>query len=105
MRRAKDAARPVGPAIRLPLGMRDYLPAAAAERRRVAEGCLIAFERWGYLRLITPLFEYADVLSRGSGTPAIRFVEPQSGEVVSLRPDITPQIARLAATRLEREPG
>ena len=31
---------------------------------------------------------------------AIRFIEPASGEVVALRPDITPQIARIAATRL-----
>jgi ATP phosphoribosyltransferase regulatory subunit len=85
--------------------MRDYLPAAAAERRGVAEACLGVFERWGYRRLITPLFEYADVLARGSDTPAIRFVEPQSGEVVALRPDITPQIARLAATRLASEPA
>src|SRR5215471_8734431 len=97
--------QPNGPAIRLPVGMRDYLPAAAAERRGVAEACLSVFERWGYRRIITPLFEYADVLARGSDTAAIRFVEPISGEVVSLRPDITPQIARLCATRLHDAPG
>src|SRR5262245_28545605 len=55
MRRKKDMPNA---AIRLPVGMRDYLPAAAAERRGVAEACLQVFERWGYRRLITPLFEY-----------------------------------------------
>tara|TARA_R110002096_G_scaffold434832_5_gene658246 strand:+ start:48936 stop:50177 length:1242 start_codon:yes stop_codon:yes gene_type:complete len=62
------------------------------------------FESWGYQRIITPLFECADVLERGLGpdakAAAIRFIEPASGEVVALRPDITPQIARIAATRM-----
>src|SRR6185295_8704869 len=35
----------------------------------------------------------------------IRFVEPSSGQVVALRPDITPQIARLIATRFRDETG
>jgi ATP phosphoribosyltransferase regulatory subunit len=62
------------------------------------------FESWGYARIITPLFECADVLERGLGedarAAAIRFVEPGTGEVVALRPDITPQVARIAATRM-----
>src|SRR5688572_8471487 len=91
-------------AIRLPAGVRDFLPRAAARRRAIAEGLLAAFEAWGYARIITPVFEHADVLERGLGAGAratvIRFVEPGSGEVVALRPDITPQIARIAATRM-----
>jgi ATP phosphoribosyltransferase regulatory subunit len=58
---------------------------------------------------MTPLFEVAEVLERGLGRDArdaaIRFVEPESGEVVALRPDITPQVARLAATRLGSAPA
>ncbi len=92
------------PSIRLPVGVRDFLPRAAARRRALAEAVLGEFERWGYDRIITPAFEYADVLARGLGddarATAIRFVEPATGEVVALRPDITPQVARLAATRL-----
>jgi ATP phosphoribosyltransferase regulatory subunit len=34
----------------------------------------------------------------------LRFVEPESGEVAALRPDMTPQIARIAATRLADRP-
>jgi len=62
------------------------------------------FDAWGYARIITPVFEHADVLERGLGdgarAAAIRFVEPGTGEIVALRPDITPQVARLVATRL-----
>lgn len=89
--------------------MRDFAPAAAAARRRIAETALVVFERWGYARVITPAFEYEDVLALGLGSAgrnaAIRFVEPSSGQVVALRPDITPQIARLIATRFRDEPG
>jgi len=70
---------------------------------------MAVFERWGYARVITPAFEYEDVLALGLGGAArdatVRFVEPSSGRVVGLRPDITPQIARLAATRFADEPG
>ena len=90
--------------IRLPSGVRDFLPGAAAERRSLADAALAVFEAWGYARVITPVFEHAEVLERGLGDgarqAAIRFVEPGTGEVVALRPDITPEIARLAASRL-----
>src|SRR6185503_11418169 len=66
-------------------------------------------ERRGFARVITPAFEYEDVLALGLGDAAraatFRFVEPSSGQVVALRPDITPQIARLIATRYRDEPG
>ena len=35
----------------------------------------------------------------------MRFVEPGTGDVVLLRPDLTPQVARLVATRLADDPG
>jgi ATP phosphoribosyltransferase regulatory subunit len=92
------------PPIRLPSGVRDFLPRAAARRRALAERVMAVFEAWGYARIITPVFECADVLERGLGADAraaaIRFVEPGTGEIVALRPDITPQIARVVATRL-----
>ncbi|ACY16963.1 ATP phosphoribosyltransferase regulatory subunit [Haliangium ochraceum] len=91
-------------AVRLPSGVRDFLPRATARRRSIAERLLGEFESWGYARIITPLYECADVLERGLGVDArqaaIRFVEPGTGEVVALRPDMTPQVARMAATHL-----
>jgi ATP phosphoribosyltransferase regulatory subunit len=89
--------------------MRDFAPEAAATRRRIAETLLAVFDRWGFSRVITPAFEYEDVLALGLGSAgraaAIRFVEPSSGQVVALPPDITPQIARLIATRFRDEAG
>lgn len=97
------------PPVRLPAGVRDFLPRAAARRRAIAERLVALFESFGYLRIIPPVFECADVLERGLGDAdrhdAIRFVEPGSGEVVALRPDFTPQVARLAATRLRDTGG
>jgi ATP phosphoribosyltransferase regulatory subunit len=95
--------------IRLPSGVRDFLPRATARRRDLAEKVMAEFEAWGYARVITPMFECADVLERGLGedakAAAIRFVEPGTGEIVALRPDITPQIARMVATRMADIPG
>jgi ATP phosphoribosyltransferase regulatory subunit len=92
--------------VKLPPGVRDYLPVAAARRRGLAGEAAAAVERWGYRGVITPVYEYADVLARGMGqAQAMRFVDPASGEVVALRPDLTPQVARLVATRMHDEPG
>src|SRR6478672_9172267 len=88
--------------------MRDLLPEETRSRRAVARCVLDRFALWGYALVTPPAFEFADVLERGLGTldPAdvLRFVEPESGEVAALRPDMTPQIARMVATRLGREP-
>lgn len=68
-----------------------------------------AFELGGYELVTVPLFEFADVVERGLGGleahEVLRFVEPESGAVVSLRPDMTPQVARLVATRLAAAPS
>jgi ATP phosphoribosyltransferase regulatory subunit len=97
------------PTLRLPAGMRDYAPEAAAARRRIVDALLGVFDRRGFARVITPAFEYEDVLALGLGDAAraatVRFVEPSSGQVVALRPDITPQIARLIATRFRNHEG
>jgi ATP phosphoribosyltransferase regulatory subunit len=93
----------------LPAGMRDLLPEEARSRRRIARQVLQGFALFGYATVTPPAFEFADVLERGLGTldPAdvLRFVEPESGEVAALRPDMTPQIARMIATRLRDRPA
>ncbi|HMI90792.1 MAG TPA: ATP phosphoribosyltransferase regulatory subunit [Polyangiales bacterium] len=92
----------------LPAGMRDLLPAAARARAALARRLIESFELYGYERVTLPVFEYADVLERGlgslDGNEVLRFVEPETGEVVALRPDMTPQVARLLATRLADAP-
>ena len=88
--------------------MRDLLPDEARRRRVLGRRVLDHFALHGYQLVTPPAFELAEVLERGLGTldpsDVLRFVEPESGEVAALRPDVTPQIARMVATRLEREP-
>ena len=75
------------------------------ELRRIEDGLLEEFSRWGYRKVITPLFEYLEPLSVGLGddlkSKVMKFVDPSTGEIVALRPDITPQVARIVATQLK----
>ena len=66
------------------------------------------FELWGFRRVITPKLEYEDVLSIGMGDElkgrTYRFDDRQTGRLLAFPPDITPQIARIVATRLNGWP-
>ena len=88
----------------LPAGMRDFLPPDARRLGELARRLLGSFELFGYELVTLPVFEYESVLERGLGAldpeEVLRFVEPETGEVVALRPDMTPQLARVVSTRL-----
>lgn len=90
----------------LPAGMRDFLPPDARRLAELARRLLGSFELFGYELVTLPVFEYESVLERGLGAlepeEVLRFVEPETGEVVALRPDMTPQLARVVATRLSQ---
>jgi ATP phosphoribosyltransferase regulatory subunit len=94
--------------LRTPKGMGDLLPPEATARRALTRLVLHSFELRGYDLLLTPLFEHAEVVERGTDAldprDLLRFVEPESGEVAVLRPDITPQVARVIATRMADHP-
>jgi ATP phosphoribosyltransferase regulatory subunit len=96
------------PAISLPQGVRDILPEDALGIGVVETKILSIFSRYGFKRVITPLLEYVDVLSLGMGDNlkdrVLKFIDPSTGRVVAIRPDITPQIARIAATRMRDYP-
>lgn len=89
--------------------MRDLLPREARPRRAIVRAFLEHAALAGYEIVETPAFEYAETIERGLGTldpgEIVRFVEPESGEVVALRPDVTPQIARIVASRLADRPS
>lgn len=90
--------------ISLPQGVRDILPDEAKKIGSVESGILAVFEKRGFQRVITPLLEYVDTLSIGMGEGlkerVLKFIDPSTGRVIAIRPDITAQIARLAATRM-----
>jgi ATP phosphoribosyltransferase regulatory subunit len=95
--------------LRTPKGMGDLLPPEATARRALTRVVLHSFELCGYDLVLTPLFEHAEVVERGIDAldprDLLRFVEPESGEVAVLRPDITPQVARVIATRMAEHPA
>jgi ATP phosphoribosyltransferase regulatory subunit len=93
----------------LPRGIHDVLPQDARERRRISSEITECLFSHGYEPVVLPLFELSNVADAALGTldptDVLRFVEPDSGEIASLRADMTPQVARLVATRLSRFPG
>jgi ATP phosphoribosyltransferase regulatory subunit len=88
----------------LPKGARIYLPDEAARKRHVEARLLDVFRRWGYREIVTPSFEYADVLAAGTDQDVqekmFNLIDRETGRLLALRADITPQIARIVATRL-----
>lgn len=88
--------------------MRDLLPGEARAHNLAGRRVMGSLELCGYRRVAVPAIEYSDVLDRARSNfdqgDVLRFVEPDTGEVVALRPDMTPQVARLVATRLRDAP-
>ncbi len=93
----------------LPSGLRDLLPDHSAHLAELSSRLQEVFSRFGYRRVFLPTLERLDVVERGLSPAALadvmKFVEPGSGEVVAIRPDITPQIARLYAARPDALPS
>jgi ATP phosphoribosyltransferase regulatory subunit len=95
-------------ATQLPKGAKLYLPDEAAAKRAIEERLLGVFRRWGYREIVTPAYEYFDVLALGTDHDLqermFKMVDRESGRLLALRADVTPQIARIVATRLRDEP-
>ncbi|MDE8347986.1 MAG: ATP phosphoribosyltransferase regulatory subunit [Acidocella sp.] len=92
----------------LPAGLRDTLPPEAEIEARSVETIMDCFAAHGYARVKTPLLEFEDSLFAGSGAATaeqtFRLMDPQSQRMMGLRADTTPQIGRVAATRLSAAP-
>lgn len=92
----------------LPRGVADLLPARAAGVASIEAQVLRVAELWGFQRLIPPALEFEDVVAIGMGdglqARTFRLDDWQSGRMLAIPPDITPQIARIVATRLRGWP-
>lgn len=92
----------------LPKGVRDFLPHKAAKAEYLQQQLRRVFAAWGFRPVITPQLEFLDVLEQGLGEElrerTFRFDDRQSGRLVAFPPDMTPQIARIAATRMRELP-
>ena len=92
----------------LPTGLRDLLPPEAGAEAALAEALLGRFAAEGYERVKPPLVEFEESMLSGAGAgladQTFRLMDPASHRMMAVRSDLTPQIARIAASRLARSP-
>ncbi len=92
----------------LPSGLRDLLPPEAETEAAAVEMLMASFASHGYQRVKPPLLEFEDSLLSGSGAAmgdqTFRLMDPDTRRMMGLRADMTPQIARIATTRLAVTP-
>ena len=98
---------PPNPAL-LPAGLRDLLPSEAETEAASVEAIMDVFAAHGYQRVKPPLLEFEDGLLAGPGAAmaeqTFRLLDPDSHRMMGLRADMTPQVARIATTRLAHLP-
>jgi len=92
----------------LPEGLRDLLPPDAGIEAEAVSRLMAVLASHGYERVKPPLAEFEDNLLSGAGAAmapdTFRLMDPASGRMIGLRADMTPQVARIAATRLRKAP-
>ncbi len=85
----------------LPEYIEDILPPEAERLERLRRLLLDHFHRYGYLLVQPPLLEHLESLTTGTGRDlelqTFKVVDQLSGRLLGLRPDITPQVARIDA--------
>lgn len=84
------------------LPLRDH---SAGVRRKLTATALRIFAGWGYQEVEVPLIDYFDALKKGLSSKqadaSLRFLD-RSGNVMMLRVDTTPAIAKMLAHRLQK---
>lgn len=87
----------------LPDGMEEALPPVSWRLEELRRELLDAYRRAGYELIFPPLVEHLDALLTGAGSDleqkTFKFTDPDSGRLLGLRADMTPQAARIALRR------
>ncbi len=90
----------------LPFGFRDIFPLESDERNNIREVTRREFKLWGYGEVKTPVVEFTKNISAGAGRnwkdKLVSFFDI-SGDLVSLRTDMTIPIARLTGMRRKKD--
>jgi len=88
----------------LPTGFRDILTNDANLQFEYGQKLVKNFDLWGYSFIEPPIIEYektlSDIKNKLLNKKTLSFFDPLTKEKVSLRPDITTQLARIAEDRL-----
>ncbi len=91
----------------LPEGIEDILPARARRMEALRRHILDLLDGWGYELVQPPLIEFLDSLLTGTAHGldlyTFKLTDQLSGRLMGVRADITPQVARIEASRLRRE--
>ncbi|MDH3712532.1 MAG: ATP phosphoribosyltransferase regulatory subunit [Gammaproteobacteria bacterium] len=91
----------------LPDGIAELLPPEAAAVERMRRQILDLYASWGYELVEPPLVEYLESLLTGMGREldiqTFKLVDQHNGRSMGVRADITPQVARIDAHRLNRD--
>ena len=89
-----------------PEGVRDIYNVECGKKLALESRLKKVFHLYGYHDIQTPMFEYFDVFRKEIGTTPskdlYKFFD-KDGNTLVLRPDITPSIARVAATLFQEE--
>lgn len=91
----------------MPGGGRDLLPGDTRRKLKLESALRRLFDSWGYQEVVTPTFEYYEVLAPALGEMVrhdqlYRFIDDH-GQIMVLRPDMTTPIARMVSSRLRGE--
>ena len=81
----------------IPRGLRDILPEQVKVRREMEKKLSNLFLSYGFNEVITPTFEFLEVIETGAGSlreELFLFMDREGG-ILSLRPEVTVAIARL----------
>jgi len=90
-----------------PKGMDDLLPQEMSIKRLVEEEVRRQFRFYGYQEVETPTLEYFEVFEKKAGEEIrerMYVFADRHGRRLALRPEVTPSIARIVATRLKASP-
>jgi ATP phosphoribosyltransferase regulatory subunit len=91
----------------LPEGIEEILPEDAKHLEGLRSKLLEMFACWGYDLVIPPFIDFLDSLLTGSGhdldLQTFKLTDQVSGEMLGVRADMTPQVARIDAHNLKHE--
>lgn len=91
----------------LPDGMDELLPPSSWHMEALRRKLLDLFRSYGYELVSPPITEYLDALLTGTGNDldlqTFKLIDQSTGRTLGIRPDTTPQVARIDAHQLHRD--
>jgi ATP phosphoribosyltransferase regulatory subunit len=91
----------------LPQGIEEVLPEDARHLESLRRKLLDVFSCWGYDLVIPPVVDFLDSLLTGAGhdldLQTFKLTDQLSGEMLGIRADMTPQVARIDAHNLKHD--